>query len=76
MRLIPGVLDRLQRGGSLPGVSVYYRRAQPNLAHLQSRNFLERGADALFTRRRMHSLDGDGHPYLNNERSIASAIAL
>jgi len=74
MGLIPGPLDRLQRCGPLLGIAIHYRRAQRHLAHLQSGNLLQSHADALLTRRRMHSFDGDDH--LNNAKSIASAIAL
>jgi len=72
--LISGPLNRFQRRGALPGIAIHDRRAQRHLAHLQSLDLLQRSADALLTRCRMHAFDRDDH--LNNDKSIASAIAL
>ena len=74
MGLIAGAFDRFQCRGPLLGIAIHYRGAKPHLAHLQSFDLLQSHADALLTGRRMHSLDGDDH--LNNDKSIASAIAL
>jgi len=69
-------LDRFHRCGHLLGIAIHHCRAYRDLAHLQSCNVMQSHTDALLARRRMHSLDGDGHLYLNSDKSIDSAIAL
>ena len=74
MGLIPGALNCFQRRGPLLGIAIHHCRAQPDLANLQSGDALQSHADALLTCLRMHPFDRNDH--LNNDKSIASAIAL